>query len=209
MGDCGRHHVTRGVSLVLAIAGIALLLTGCSTGEETSKSEWTSADITARAKQLRDGGNAFAADLLADGIVSEDDYLSAIEEFTKCMNGRGYEVTNPVLSPVNSLNYLYESSPGSTDPDVFNKDLTDCSSTYMSEVEPMYLATHKAVMAEPLRVAMQACMHSKGYDVADDVRSFDDYFPESEAIEANGPRIECLIDTMRALYPDIGSVPLS
>lgn len=186
---------------------IGLTATACSSSEqEQERTSFSSADIVERGEQFRGEGNDFVADIFEDGEVSESEYLEAIAGFTGCMTAYGYTVSEPILSPMDSLTYTVSADPGGQDVDTYNAAFLECGENWLSEVESMYTATHDAVIDAPLRIALRECLSQKGYETADDARSYTALAGDLwDDADWEFVFQECLGSVARPLYPDVAN----
>ena len=175
-----RSRVACGLALVLAFA------TGCSptTGEQPP------VEPTYPAAQ------AWALD---DGVVTEGEYRTAIDGFVSCMRDAGYEVTDPVVSPIDSLTLLYDLTP-SGPPDAWNKKVEECDTSFVSMIEPTYVEARDQVMEPSLQAATARCLSERDIRVGGNERNVKDFVDSAD--EPGNVIMQCVTTGMEQLFPD-------
>ncbi|WP_143036065.1 hypothetical protein [Lentzea fradiae] len=132
-------------------------------------------------------------------MVTETEYRTAIDGFVSCMRKFDYDVTDPVLSPIDGLTLLYDLHP-TGDPDTWNKNLDGCDSSFVSQIEPVYVEARTQVMEPSLRDATAQCLAERGADLGGEernVKNFVDTTGNSDNIV-----MRCVSDAMKRLFPD-------
>jgi hypothetical protein len=139
---------------------------------------------------------------LGDGIVTQEEYHTAVDRFISCMRDAGFDSTRPVLSPIDGVSLLYDIVPGG-DPAVWNKTIDSCNALHISHIEPAYVESQEHVMAAPLRQGVTDCVASKGIRRAGSERNVTDF------VSAAGGQVptvmECVVNVARELFPELPS----
>lgn len=192
------------VAVSVAVAGSAL--SSCSAESADPPTAFSSADIVNRSEQMRESGNDFAAEVFEDGVVTEQEYLAALRGFSDCLTAYGYSVTDPVLSPLNSLRYSLRAEPGGQNTADFHTRFMSCSELWMMEVESMYMATHEPVMNEALRAAVQSCLRGAGFDTVGNPKSEEEFAAAFDGQDGWRTTYDaCLGEALPNLFPDMES----
>jgi hypothetical protein len=138
---------------------------------------------------------------LGDGVVTEDEYRTAVEKFRSCMKDSGYTVTPPVLSPIDGLTLLYDAIP-TGDVKTWNVKIEECNLTTVSHVEPGYVESHTQVMDEKVRRATIDCLVAKGIKTSGTERNIQEF----QAVAAKNKKetiMGCIMKSARDIYPDL------
>ncbi|WP_159501411.1 hypothetical protein [Microbacterium sp. 18062] len=188
--------------IVVSLAAGTFLFAACGSSPD-SESTWSSEDIKQRGEDLRREGDTFAAEIFADGVVTEDENWDAARGYADCMIGRGYAVSDLTLNPLNGLSVIVQADPSGRSIDVYNADEMECRMTYMNEVPAMYKATHQEVMDDALRVAVGACMNDAGYQIRDGATNHEEMIPDQAEKGWEPQFISCATDLIEELYPTL------
>ncbi|GAB1514391.1 hypothetical protein [Actinophytocola sp. KF-1] len=177
-----REKATCGLALLLALA------TACSPavddgGRGTTEPEYPAAQAWA----------------LADGVVTESEYRTAVDGFVSCMRDAGYQVTDPVLSPVDGLSLLYDLE-FSGDPAAWNAKVEECNLGHVSHIEPSYVEEREQVMHPELRSATARCLNGKGVRLNGREHNVKDFY-EAAGEQEDAAR-ECVRVAMVEEFPD-------
>lgn len=136
---------------------------------------------------------------LEDGRVDAAEYGRAMNEFISCVRGAGYEVTDPVISPIDGLSLLYQITP-SGDPASYNEAVQRCNLSHLSMVEPTYVESHPKVMEETLRSAVVRCLRGRGRTASGDERNATEL---AEAARDEPAVVECITESRVRLFPEL------
>lgn len=218
MGRTGRilvsHHHQRRWRMTLASASLALisiLNTACSAPEkEQPGMRLSSEDVKAQGEREADLGHIESSELLKDGVVDKADYESAFENLRRCMREAGYKVSDPILSPVDNLAYVFEYDAAGRKSEGMRKDSSLCEEEYWSNVSAVYMNTNEQKMDEPIRSAAISCLQQKGYDVPESARSYLEMYgdPLSDEGKQRQDTATCVLETAYRLHPHIKSLGL-
>ncbi len=146
------------------------------------------------------GPEAAQAWALEDGVVTKAEYHKAVGGFLTCLREAGYEVTEPVISPMDGLTLLYDIVP-SGEPAAWNEKLESCNHRHLSHIEPAYVEAIEHVMDESLRQGVAQCLAKKGITAKGSERNATDFV----AASGNRPLVvmECVTTTARAIFPGL------
>lgn len=96
-----------------------------------------------------------------DGVVTLAEYHMVVDRFITCARDAGYEVSEPVLSPIDGLRLLYSIAP-SGEPRIYNDAVQSCNLSHISLTEPAFVESQSQVMNETLRQAVVTCLQDQG-----------------------------------------------
>lgn len=139
--------------------------------------------------------------------VSSEEYTEAFNAFQSCMSERGHAVTDPIVSPVDAMQLIYEATSGAGLEKSYEQDFKDCYAP-LGDAEADYFATGQPHMAEDLLTAVQSCMRSNGYELSDAAVSTSAMRAELTGDTENQALRECVLSETQKLYPDIPFVAL-
>jgi hypothetical protein len=139
---------------------------------------------------------------LGDGIVTQEEYHTAVDRFIACMRDAGFESTKPIVSPIDGATLLYDVIPGG-DPAAWNETIDRCNTHHVSRIEPAYVESQDHVMVAPLRQAVAGCVTSKGFKLAGEERNATDFV--AAAGGQARPVMECVVEMARELFPELPS----
>ncbi|MGH3930712.1 MAG: hypothetical protein ACRDTF_12120 [Pseudonocardiaceae bacterium] len=140
---------------------------------------------------------------LGDGMVDQYEYRTAMERFVSCLADSGYQVTAPVLSPIDQLTLLYDIVPEG-DPDTWNRNVETCNLRHFSHIELTYVEAREQVMDDSLRSSAASCLSGKGVVLTGGERNVEDF-----VIAAGGDgatAMDCVLVSARRLFPGLPSV---
>lgn len=136
---------------------------------------------------------------LDDGVVTDTEYREAIDGFVSCMRDAGYSITDPVLSPIDGLTLLYDMNP-SGPPEAWNEKVEECDSSFVSMIEPTYVASRDQVMEPSLQAATARCLNDEGIRVSGKERNVKEF--ADSAGEPGNVIMQCVSPSMHKLFPD-------
>jgi hypothetical protein len=152
-----------------------------------------------RGAELADTGPPAAQSwALGDGVVTKDEYRTAIEGFISCVRNSGYEASDAALSPVDGLTLLYEIPP-SGDPEAWNAKVEECNLAHVSHIEPAYIEAQQQVMDPELRDATAECLRKKGFQPQGGERNVKELIESTDKV--GSATTECVTLTMSQLFP--------
>lgn len=137
---------------------------------------------------------------LSDGVVTEAEYRTAIERFISCVRDAGYEVTDPVLSPIDRLTLLYDLTANG-DRERWNKRIEYCNDTEVSYIEPRYVEAREQVMEPSLRAASAECLNHRGFELTGNERNVRDFVKATNGSTATV--MECVTPALQRLFPNV------
>ncbi|MFV2084750.1 hypothetical protein [Micromonospora sp. LOL_021] len=184
--DSAMFH-KRTLTIVLGVA----LVAGCARGaEESPSSEPVSGENYPESQDWA----------LADGVVSADEYVQAIDKYVSCVRNSGYRVTDPVQSPIDGLTLLFDITPEG-DPGLWSATVEDCNVDHLSHIEPAYVEAHDQSMTIELRDVTAECLESNGVAVSKLEQNVVDFV--SSAKGNTKLVMSCISTSMKTLYPDM------
>jgi hypothetical protein len=136
---------------------------------------------------------------LADGTVTDDEYRTAIDGFTKCVRDAGFPANDAVLSPVDGVTLLY-GIPPTGDPGAWSKAVEDCNLAHVSHIEPTYVEAREQRMTPHLRDAAVRCLRDKGVSANGTERNV------KELVDTTGKSpevLECVSGSAQQLFPEL------
>lgn len=139
---------------------------------------------------------------LGDGVVDRHEYRTAMARFVSCLADSGYQVTEPVLSPIDQLTLLYDIVPEG-DPDTWNRNVEICNLRHISHIEMVYVEAQEQVMDESLRSAAAGCLSEKGVVLTGDERAVEDFVLAAGGDGATA--MDCVLVSARRLFPELPS----
>lgn len=147
-------------------------------------------------------GHDGQADILSDGVVSAAEYDSAFQELRRCLEAAGFEVTAPLISPVNGFTYEYVADFGDREMSGALKDLDSCEASHFSSVARAFSLSNIPEMESSLARAVFDCLERKGLDTRGDEANLRQ-FVESVGEEA---ALSCTLESAQVLFPDYPSL---
>jgi hypothetical protein len=179
----------RGV--LLAVGLISAAVTGCSLATGTGGQGPASIDPP----QKQDWA-------LGDGVVTVTEYHLAVDRFITCVRDAGYEVSRPVLSPIDGLSLLYDIAP-SGEPKIYNDAVQTCNLSHLSLTEPAFVESQSQVMNETLRQAVVECLRSQGSPATGEERNATEF---ATTTRNNEIVLGCVVDSTHKLFPELPDV---
>ena len=184
----------------------ALVMGICGACGEPPSAQDGSGQIKAAADQLRLLGYDEQADLLADGVVSLDDYYAAFGLFTDCVEKAGFTVerSTPFISPIDGLSFLYVvGHPKSSS--VHEEDSAACGDRFLLTVQRLYRQTNVQQMDSVLAHFVGECMRNEGVDVSGHESTFGDFAGAKSDPPTQRQTVasDCLVQGVTELYPGI------
>jgi len=177
--------------VLLAVGLITAAVTGCTLTANTSGQGPVEID------PLQE--QAWA---LGDGVVTMMEYHMAVDRFITCVRDAGYEVSGPVLSPIDSLSLLYDILP-SGEPRIYNDAVQTCNLSHISLTEPTFVESQSQVMNETLRRAVTECLRGQRVPVTDEERNATEF----AAVAGNNQVVlSCVVDSTHELFPELPDV---
>jgi hypothetical protein len=136
---------------------------------------------------------------LEDGMVTVTEYHIAVDRFIACVRDAGYEVSEPVLSPVDGLSLLYDIAP-SGEPRIYNNTMQSCNLSHVSLIEPAFVESQSQVMNETLRQAVVTCLQGQSIPANGKERNATEF----AAVAGNNQvTLSCVVDSTRKLFPEL------
>lgn len=140
--------------------------------------------------------------MLLDDVVTEDEYLTALDLMQSCFDERGYRVNmDDRPNPVDGLLYGYGMDPGDTPAEEFGEVVVDCNTRYMSFITNAYVDSNEQVMDPLLVDAVTQCLEADGYSIPDDTGKLTDFI-EGDPAPSKDEVAECISPSVVELWPD-------
>lgn len=177
--------------VLLAVGLIAVAVTGCSLATGAGGQGPASVDPL----QEQDWA-------LGDGVVTVMEYHMAVDRFVTCVRDAGYEVSEPVLSPIDGLSLLYDIVP-SGEPRIYNDAVQSCNLSHISLTEPAFVESQSQVMNETLRQAVVECLRGQGITVTGEERNATEF---AAVTRNNQVTLNCVFDSTHKLFPELPDV---
>lgn len=139
---------------------------------------------------------------LDDGVVTDEEYRKAVDDFVLCVRAAGYAVEDPVLSPVDGLSLIYEITPAG-DPTVYNDAVQKCNLSTMSHIEPRYVEPRHQRMDDRLRPVVANCLRDHGVATTgreENVVDFDARARNDDLL------MECVLHAVDEVFPELPKV---
>lgn len=183
--------------VVLALAGCAVTLAGCSSEPDHTSSLQQLAD------QARAAGSDDNALILDDGEVTDDEYFQAARGYQTCIRETGIVLPDPEMNPVDGVTLVFDTT------EII--ELSGANATKSQECEQQwqpvllgYTSTHTFKMDEALLAAVATCMEDKGFTVPEDASEVADIVgnPDSDGGEQRGIAENCTYAEAERLFPD-------
>ncbi|PZG22898.1 hypothetical protein C1I95_04225 [Micromonospora craterilacus] len=137
---------------------------------------------------------------LADGVVTDEEYQTAVDRFLACMVAEGYRTTQPVRSPIDGLTLLYDVEPAG-DIEQFNEKQEACNLRELSRIEPGYVEAREQHMDERVRTATQECLQETQVPLTGEERTAADFAAAADGSVAKA--MSCIVPSARKFYPDL------
>lgn len=158
------HVRARVAAAALALTG-ALVFAGCSADEPGSTREsllevWTATGRTA---------SAFQEGIIADGVITEAEYLSAVDAAARCMEDKGWEVGKPSPRP-DGITYDFATGATGgdleTEPERNQIDYNECADGTIDPLEMAYFEANLFTGEERERAyrELAECLAANGVD---------------------------------------------
>ena len=123
--------VDRAKRFAVPAAILALLLAGCSTQDQSAVPGEDPRISEIRAMTTSD----FEREVLADGMISDQEFQASRELFKTCMEGRGYGIG---LGPIDNATTTIELKDPTMTVDLMDKDSAECSTGTTYFIEPTF-----------------------------------------------------------------------
>jgi hypothetical protein len=136
---------------------------------------------------------------LSDGVVSSAEYAHAVETFINCVRAAEYQVSEPVISPIDKLTLVYDLSL-TGDPTRFNNTVQDCNIAHLAFIEPAYIEANVQTMDMRLRQAVADCLTSRGITITGLERNFPDF---KNKTKDENVTLDCIIYWTHELFPEL------
>jgi hypothetical protein len=150
------------------------------------------------------GGRGGAAPTASTSPPRVDDatYHAAVTLLLDCMRRFGYEVTGPVVSPLDGIQLLRSvAPPDSGSVDIYNARLEACErKSELARIEPAYLEQHTPVMAKRMRPAASRCLAAQGVTPTGRETTYTDFVSRARRPSDFN---HCATEAARRLYPDL------
>ncbi|MGL4340597.1 MAG: hypothetical protein ACRCSP_09290 [Rhodoglobus sp.] len=192
-----------------AIIALMVSLVGCSTSTppESSGVEGTEGTLFTTVAE----GHAFAvknsysvmAQTLEDGVVTREEYTSAINDFINCQKELGWTYTEePVWNPPDNLNLIFDGvAPQTTPTAEYQAALAVCSEK-IEYISYLFQTTATAFTDPPLLSYIQDCLTEKKVAFTPGGASFAELVGPDASNSADFEAINsCVGDGMKSLYP--------
>lgn len=158
--------------------------------------------------EAREHGWDEQARMLADGSVSEAEYLQAVDEVRACAERDGNGISEPVLSPIDNLTLEFGFPQGALSDDEVWSMSDRCLQQWFWTVHTGYLVSHDARMDTDLLEASVECMAEQGFTLAGDLRNARDLAVRVPR-EGEAALADCIADAVARLRPDLDGVGIS
>ena len=178
--------------------GVGLLLvaiTSCTPPEGGTGGQGAPADPPPAAQ-------AWALD---DGVVTDEEYSKAVNDFVQCVRDAGYVVEDPVLSPVDGLSLIYKITPSGV-PETYNNAVQKCNLDTMSHIEPRYVEPRDQQMDEQLRPVVANCLRDRGVVLTareENVVDFDASAGNDDLL------VECVLRAVDEVFPELSDININ
>lgn len=139
-------------NVVGVLAAMLALTAGCTSTADTGGRGAAPADT---------GYPKSQAWALNDGVVTDEEYRTAVAQAIACARAARLTVGEPQVSPVDNLTLLYDIET-SGDPDAWSRTVDGCNEAHLSIIEPRYIEKRTQVMAPELRTAVDRCLRGHG-----------------------------------------------
>lgn len=184
--------------VIAPIAMVLIVASGCAGQTETTS--FTEADIRNTAQHARDAGYEAQAKLLDDGEADAEDYDTAFRRFSECITSAGFTVSEPIVSPANSLTFEYVVDTGPFDPDEADRKIDECGEEHLRYVTLAYRRSHEQRMDAALADAVAACLDQNGAQLSGDERNVQDFL---DAFDNREVFDDCISNEAIKLFPDL------
>jgi hypothetical protein len=133
---------------------------------------------------------------------SAAEYRAAVMAFLTCMKGYGYQVSGPVLSPLDQVMLLRDVvTPSDGRPAEYNDRLAGCEQDAgLPTIEPAYLQARPPSLHPRLRDDALACLGHQGVTPHGGEQAYGDYARQATTTQDFG---QCLTKAMRTEFPGL------
>ena len=199
---------------VFAVAGLSclLVLTGCVSQAQAQPTGTTPREtVLAAANAAKEAGANVQYDALKDGTVTFSEYDAAYRNLSHCYQAGGLGITSPVVSPVDGFSYVFELVPNGLEASEIQKIQTTCLNKYWMFVSAAYNTVTPPKMDDSLRVAVIACLKSKGYKTSGDEQTARQFarVGNGGTTERRNATETCVSDEAFRLYPNLSTVNIA
>lgn len=192
-----RRYGTRGIAVASSLT-LAAMLTGCASSSPTQS--LSIQDVEYLAERASELGYEEQAARIEDGEATFEDYDESWQALASCVKGFGYGITDPIVSPVDSLTYEFVFDSKGFEEQTADVNILDCQERHFAYVSQAYLGTHSPRMEPALADGISTCLTKQGIDLAGDeetVAAFMDAAGDRDVFDA------CIADTAHQLYPSL------
>lgn len=201
-----RHWVARTIAFVTTLF-LAGSMTGC-TGQTATTSDWDPSSASSALAHAQKMGYKQAADVLADGKVTEEEWKTLHLGWVACMTMLGYDFDPPLLDPINGREYIENRTYKGQSSGPSNADQDKCDAQFDFSVGQMYYNDTPASMDPTLLAATHTCLEAKGVNYAGNETKYQDFFAAKDQNlggATSGPVADCVSESMKKLYPTLVS----
>lgn len=188
------------------LVSVGLLSTGCAGGVDDP---YSSESVSQASEQHKKDGRTEVAEALADGEVTADEYDDAYWNLRKCLEDRGYAVTDAVTSPLTGSTFEFVYNDNGRSKEAAYADYEECENTYWTPVAEVYSATAPSVIEQDLKLAIVDCLELQGETVNADARSFSDLIGSGASEDLRDKASTCAQESAFRLYPDLPSLAVA
>lgn len=147
-------------------------------------------------------GNTEVAEALRDGVVTFSEYSEAFDNLRACVEGRGYGITDPILSLATNTHFDFSYDSLGRSHDIAGREVEECEWKYWMLVSMIYVDSTPQQMDPGLRAAVDACLQAKGIELDPDAATI------WQMVKATGEEEKvnsCLADESFARTPGLSS----
>ncbi len=181
-----------------------LLLTSCATQTPLGlQSLPTSEQVKQWSVEQAELGNVEVAEALGDGVVTFSEYSDAFDNLRACVEGRGYGITDPILSLATNTHFDFSYDTLGRPMDVAVREVDECEGKYWTLVSMIYVDGTPQQMDPGLRAAVRLCLRAQGIELDPDAATIwqmVDSTGEDEKVN------RCLADESYARNPGLSGV---
>jgi hypothetical protein len=171
----------------------------------------TSAMIKSDARQAKRLGYTEQAAILADGVITPEEYQHAFDLLRRCLDDIDMTITvGPYVNPINGL--TYEFAMGSKDPERVGFEtmaesgmIADCEMRYFTYIDNDYGGTAGAHMDPPLHAAVTKCLQERGFETTGEERTPGDFVGEAAKADPSADRNQAVVDCMHTSLTELYS----
>lgn len=134
--------------------------------------------------------------------ATREELAKAVEAFGRCLARGGVGMVNSGWDPVTRHRFILSfPAPGMPDHELTGT-VDTCRGRHLDEIEARYMRSHPPEMDPRLLAATRACLAGKGVEMPSGIRSPHALIESLPAAEQDD-LIDCALDGMRRLYPDL------